>query len=425
MTARVVLFGMMFSLVMIKLVHAAEVSEERVTPVPAPLALRAGESADKKFYFAQILEISPGSMKVLSEDPELQRFAKNYHDRLSQALDNCSVDASCYVAASHITETEIASVESALCSVSGKSRELQDVARRLREAGIMIRFRQRSDEQLIGAAWRIVATEINEILDIYGDGLAPRFGVIDAMSLDPHSEEFGVLMKTAIRIVLETDIQTAFFLSDAVKLSELVLKINGRDEAERLEPLEQGENRLAFERVRNIQWSDYHYSTIIVPGIGPATADIRLSGGSRLHLDMAVTRYRQRVAPFILVSGGYVRPPGTQFSEAVQMKRELVERYGIPSNAILIDPQARHTTTNLRNAARILYRYGMPFAKPALVVTDEFQANMIMDQAFDERNARETGTLPYLDKRRISPLEVAIVPSREALQVNPIDPLDP
>jgi hypothetical protein len=289
----------------------------------------------------------------------------------------------------------------------------------------MIRFHRDSNEQLLGTAWRTLATEINQILDTYGNGVAPRFSATDAMSLDPHSQEFGGLMKTAVRIVSDTGTQRPLFLSDAVKLAGLVLKVNGRDEAERLEPLDQGENRLAFERVRHVRWSDYHYSTIVVPGIGPTNPDIRLSGGSRLHLDMAVTRYRHRVAPFILVSGGYVYPPKTQFSEAVEMKRELIEHYQIPSNAILIDPHARHTTTNLRNAARLLYRYGMPFSKPALVVTDEFQADMIMDKAFDERNVRETGTLPYQAKQRISPLEIEIIPSSDALQINPTDPLDP
>jgi uncharacterized SAM-binding protein YcdF (DUF218 family) len=41
------------------------------------------------------------------------------------------------------------------------------------------------------------------------------------------------------------------------------------------------------------------------------------------------------------------------------MKHDLIARLGIPAAAILVDPHARHTTTNMRNAARLLYRYGM------------------------------------------------------------------
>jgi uncharacterized SAM-binding protein YcdF (DUF218 family) len=33
------------------------------------------------------------------------------------------------------------------------------------------------------------------------------------------------------------------------------------------------------------------------------------------------------------------------------MKRSLMADYGVPENAILIDPHARHTTTNMRNTA--------------------------------------------------------------------------
>lgn len=120
-----------------------------------------------------------------------------------------------------------------------------------------------------------------------------------------------------------------------------------------------------------------------------------------------------------------MHPPRTPFSEAVEMKRTLIEEYHVPEAAILIDPHARHTTTNLRNAARILYRDGMPFSMATLVVTDEYQADGIMAEAFDERNLRETGTLPYKSKKRLSPVEIEVVPSVEALQVNWKDPLDP
>jgi hypothetical protein len=46
-----------------------------------------------------------------------------------------------------------------------------------------------------------------------------------------------------------------------------------------------------------------------------------------------------------------------------------MSRFGIPANAIIVDPHARHTTTKMRNAARLIYRYGMPFSAKALVTT--------------------------------------------------------
>ena len=47
---------------------------------------------------------------------------------------------------------------------------------------------------------------------------------------------------------------------------------------------------------------------------------------------------------FLCVSGGFVHPIRTRFSEAIEMKHDLMTRFGIPANAIIVDPHARHTT---------------------------------------------------------------------------------
>ncbi len=78
---------------------------------------------------------------------------------------------------------------------------------------------------------------------------------------------------------------------------------------------------------------------------------------------MAVKRYRQGLAPLLLVSGGAVHPKRTPYNEALEMKKELMNVYGIPARAIIVEPHARHTTTNFRNAARLVYRYGIPADK--------------------------------------------------------------
>ena len=64
-------------------------------------------------------------------------------------------------------------------------------------------------------------------------------------------------------------------------------------------------------------------------------------------IDNIIEVYANGKAPLILVSGGYVHPNQTPYCEAIEMKESLVRDFGIPSDAILIDPHARHTTTNL------------------------------------------------------------------------------
>jgi hypothetical protein len=392
-------------------------------PEAAPLVMSDGVR-DKNFYLCHLLESSSAEIKIRT-DASLTKLMSAYRSRLRASLQSCGMGASCYVAAARLTDAEVNAQIEALRGLFDREEGIRAVARRLRESGIMQRSRGDSDRQLLEDVWRASATGIDGILAKYGDGMVPRTGDIDSMSQDPRSEAFGALVRTVTRTVLSSGDSTRYFFSDPVQIAELVLEINGRDEAGRFEPLESGENAPAIERMAHIAWDRYPYSIILVPGDGPNDPGVRLSGAGRLRLAMAVSRYRGGAAPFILVSGGFVHPPRTPFSEALEMKRALIEKYHVAVAAILIDPHARHTTTNFRNAARMLYRDGAPFTKTALAVTDEYQADGIMEKAFDERNIREIGILPYLSKRRISPLEIEFVPSVDALQVNWDDPLDP
>src|SRR5262249_9951473 len=104
---------------------------------------------------------------------------------------------------------------------------------------------------------------------------------------------------------------------------------------------------------------------------------------------------------------------------------DLMTRFGIPAEAIIVDPHARHTTTNMRNAARLIYRYGIPFDKKSLVSTDRQQSEYIEGAVFEKRCLDELGYLPYRLERRTSAFDLEFVPQIESLHADPADPLDP
>ncbi len=162
-----------------------------------------------------------------------------------------------------------------------------------------------------------------------------------------------------------------------------------------------------------------------MPGEGPEEHDMHLTPGGKLRLMIAVKRFREGKAPFLLVSGGYVHPKQTPYCEAYEMKKSLMQDFGIPENAIIIDPHARHTTTNLRNAVRLIYRYGLPFEKVALISTDTDQSGYIESKEFQERCQKIFGYQPCLLLRRSSPFDLEFRPKIESLYADPIDPLDP
>ena len=190
-----------------------------------------------------------------------------------------------------------------------------------------------------------------------------------------------------------------------------------------------GENAEAYTRIPTIAWADYPYTVALVPGAGLSEAMERenhaLSPMGKLIIELAARRYRDRKVPLIIVSGGYVHPTHSRFAEAIEMKRVLMRDFDVPANAILIDPHARHTTTNVRNAARLMFRYGIPTDRPALITTQQYHLDSIAAIAFDDRNDRELGYRPYVSKRRLSRFELEWQPNVLSLHADPLDPLDP
>ena len=127
----------------------------------------------------------------------------------------------------------------------------------------------------------------------------------------------------------------------------------------------------------------------------------------------------------IILSGASVHPKGTRFVEAVEMRKALIERFGVPAESIIIEPYARHTTTNLRNVTRRLIAMGAPLDKDALIVTYTNQSRYIESAEFASRNQKELGYLPGTVGARLSPTELIFRPSAKSLRIDPLDPLDP
>lgn len=239
------------------------------------------------------------------------------------------------------------------------------------------------------------------------------------------SDNYKRLINITTNVLNDQANEFELFFQPTLRFGLSLLEINRRDEAGRLEPLHLGENQAAVRRIPTIRWQDSPYSTIIVPGSGTDRLTLNLSPWATMRLRLAVKRYREKKAPFILVSGGYVHPNQTPYCEAIEMKKSLIADFGIPAEAILIDPHARHTTTNLRNAARLIYRYGMPFEKPALITTDNYQSQYIKSAVFTKRCELEMNHQPHKILKRLNPFDLECLLQLDALHADAIDPLDP
>ena len=392
--------------------------------IDKPLPLHAALQ-DKDFYLFSLLQADPRVRTTLMADQSLGVISAERQHFLAWSLQTCKADAVCTLKSLLWTEEEIRAVSFALGQLYQEDSSLRElVDKSLRPSGAYVLYQKQSGDRLLMNAWEVCARGLNDIIEVYGQGVAPRYPQIDSISFDVHSAEFQQHIATLAEQISSASASQLFF-EPSLKTALELLALNHRDEAGRLEPMETGVNQAAVDAVSSIDWKKYAYSVIVVPGAGPGDPNTALSDAGRKRTALAAEAYHAGKAPFILVSGGYVHPSQTRFSEAMEMKKVLLHDYNVPEAAILVDPHARHTTTNMRNAVREIYRYNMPMDKPALVISDAAQTSYIASQFFADRCLKEMGYLPYKIVSQPSDTSLVFLPLIESLQQDPLDPLDP
>lgn len=375
----------------------------------------------KSFYLLYVLERKGAAHDIVAKNTEFNRIARERQERLTAAYADCG-DAACIGNALLWTPEEIRETGDEFKRLVVTDNDMSQLVERLKMESRYPVYNNDTDTTFIRKAWDDVAAGMNHIYSVYLQGVPPRYAKIDSISFKPSDPVFVQKVKATSQQVLTAGAGNTFF-KPSLLASLKALEVNGRDEATRYEPLYKGSNAAPFSKSRRINWSAYKYSAIMVPGAGPGKAGASIDSMGAYRCGLAAEQYRKDMAPFIIVSGGHVHPYKTPFCEAVEMKKYMVSKLGIPDSAVIIEPHARHTTTNIRNAVRLAYLFNMPAAKPMLIVSDAFQSLAIEKMAI--RFINEIGYLPYEGIERKSHTENIIMPDLRAWQQDPEDPLDP
>lgn len=265
---------------------------------------------------------------------------------------------------------------------------------------------------------------LDRVLDVYAGAQAPLYPKIDGPDDAAGSPQRTATIARAVRMAAACTPRSGI-RDDSLGLALALLTVNDRTESIAFEPLDARHNAGARALGKRTDWGRYPYTALIVPGIGPEEPGVQLSTASDANARMAAERYRRGLAPLIVVTGGSVHPRRTRFVEAVEIRRALVERYGVSAAAVVIEPYARHTTTNLRNVTRRLSSLGVPLDRDTLIVTNVDQSRYIESAEFTARNQRELGYQPGTVGKRISANDLVFRPSPLSLRIDPADPLDP
>ncbi len=365
----------------------------------------------KNYPLTYALEQNPS---LVQADSTLQALARQKYEALSGAADGWEA-----VQQSRFSEEEMALSAARLGALAP---QLPGLVSFLREKGYYSVFNDLPDDAFLEAAWKQDAEGMNHVLDVYALGESPRYAAIDRITASPDGQEMAYVRNLAWSNVLAAAKDRPFY---ALTLESALawLDANDRFEAADFEPLENGINAKAYQAVGKTRWEQYPYSVILVLGCGPEREGEAISPQSRLRAKYAAQLYQDGKAPFIMVSGGRVHPFKTPYSEAQEMKQYLMSVCGIPEAAIIAEPHARHTTTNVRNAARMMLRLGIPGF--GIITSGEEHINYVTGEGFLNKCSQEMLTVPFTLGTRLSSREVTFSPLPSAFQVTPLDPLDP
>jgi uncharacterized SAM-binding protein YcdF (DUF218 family) len=381
--------------------------------------------AAKNYYLLTLLHEKNAVRSLLENDTVLNRILLGKFRQLEAGLSTCNTDIQCFTEAVKFTPGEISEVALELTSLYNRSEVIKKlITEDIIPSGTYILYHAFGGAGLLAKAWEQDAAGINFVIDVYGAGKRPNYPNIDSISFKINVPGFSRLIYSVQYLTQAETRKAKLFFLPSLTAALHFLTINERNQAADFEPMVLGESKATLERIPAIVWNKFKYSVIMVPGAGPDEPTVALSAEGIIRCRLAALQYKNGLAPFIVTSGGKVHPYKTKFCEATEMKRYLVEEMHIPASAIIIDPHARHTTTNMRNTARLIFRYGMPFDKPALTCTTRDQSNMI-ENTLIARCQKELGEIPYKKGKRLDETLMEFYPALEALHINPLEPMDP
>ena len=379
----------------------------------------------KNYYLLTLLQEVKEVRELLEKDAALGKILKSKHDLLSQSLKTCGKDALCYTAGMKFSDNEIKQVSDRLEKLFKEHNALGKLVQdHLIPSGTYILYADANPRHMLVKAWEQDAKGVNYTIGVYAEGKKPFYPRIDSISFNIKDKRYSDLVYTCTEAVQDESSRARLFFEPSLTYALRFLEINHRNEAADYEPMLATVNKAAYDRIKTINWNSYSYTLILVPGAGPDDPDVELSSVGILRSRIAAQRYFEGMAPFIVLSGGRVHPYKTKYSEAYEMKKYLMETMGVPENAIIMEPHARHTTTNMRNTSRLIFRYGMPFDKPCITSTSKSQSFAITG-SLAARCQKELQYVPFRNGKRLTNTEAEFYPVLDALHINPLEPLDP
>jgi hypothetical protein len=385
---------------------------------------------DLNFYWTTLVENTTEISSAIENDEDLSAYLETAKQRLNNIANQDNVTATQFANALKFSDNERVFISTSIKKVveDNASTFISFSNAHIGPSGAFNKF---GEVMNVDRFHQLIVEEmllgINQIIDTYVEGVDPLYPIIDSVSYDVNSAQYKLLLKNLVADLNTNVNDQRLFYEPFLKFALGVLQLNDRDEAGRYFPIQNGENSAAYQYLQSLNWADFDYSVIVVLGDSPnSSGDLpNISIGGMERADHGVTLYNQGKAPLIAFCGGHLMPVHTIYSEAIEMKKYVMETYNIPENRILVDPHSRHTTTNLRNIGRQFFRYGIPTDKKAIVSSSSSHSGYVASSGFLTRCQNEMGHIPLTLYERLSDFDLEFTPLIEVLHLDSSDPLDP
>jgi hypothetical protein len=377
---------------------------------------------DKNFYLLTLFEEEPALRQAIRDSKPLQHY-RVYPERAVKTANECP-SAACFAESLVYSDQQIIAAGQALREMYNNQPAFREALQKhLKPSGVFMRHASLPEDEMLAQRWKEEAYGLNYVLTAYTKNTGLRYPRIDSAAFYVQNDSYIRSVRELWAAQVKRRSSTDLFFSPVLHFAMDLLALSKKDHAARHEPMS-ATNRAAYQQIPKTQWNSYPYSAIVVLGAGPSGNEA-ISEACKDRCRAAASIFKQQKAPFMIVSGGYVHPFGTPYSEAIEMRKYLIDSCGVPATAVIAEPHARHTTTNIRNANRIMYRNGFPMDKKVLCTSGKAHITYVTSIFFERVCDRDLRYHPLKNISRIDDISAAYDPAPESLHEDPLDPLDP
>lgn len=388
--------------------------------------------ADRNFFALMKLVNDESAIAVLKENATFDAVLKEHLAKLSHELSNSEATVASIGLSMRFSEEEIIDILEQIKIVANQEALKNVIQKHLKPSGAYQIYAGYTDDEFLKYAIRECLFGINKIIDVYTQGLSPLGGSKDIglyhQNNNTYKPNYLEDLKKSLTKLHEEMGNMELFFQPSLEFSLMLLHINNREEAGEFEPLQEKENAAAYAFIQELRWEDYPYASMLLLGDSPNSPgdDPNISKSAKKRVEFAVENLKAGLAPVVIISGSNVYPTMSPYFEAIEMKKYMMETYDIDEKHILVDPHARHTTSNLRNVSRYIFRYGIPPERKSIITATESHIDIVVHTDFAKRCNQYFGFMPGSLGKRVSATTVEFTPEVKSLTTQPsLDPLDP